>query len=87
MYDFNKCLKYKSTNWGNHTQGISLQKEDMMQMGNNNCQPKLARVITLTNPPPLFINPTTYTSSMFCDPMFPARKAYSADSANTVFGR
>ena len=42
MYDFNKCFKKKKYNWGNHTEGISLPKEDLTQTENKNHQPKLS---------------------------------------------
>ena len=63
MYDFKKCLKKKSTNGEKHNEGIGLHKEDLMQINNENHQPKLARVIALINPYDLSINPTTYKSS------------------------
>ena len=72
MYDFNKCFKKQSTNRENHTEGISLHKDDLMQIENKSHQPKLAQVIALINPSDSFINPTTSTSSLILDPMFPA---------------
>ena len=74
MYDFNKCLKKKITNWENHTEGISLHKEDMIQIKNDSHQPKLARVIAIINPSTPSINPTTYTSSLILDPIFQLMK-------------
>ena len=87
MYNFNKCLKNKITNWENHTEGLILHKEDLMQNENERHKPKLARVVTLINPSASYINPATYTSSMIVDTMFPDRKPCSADSANTILGR
>ena len=34
IYDSNKCFKNQSINWENHTEGISLHKEYLMQMDN-----------------------------------------------------
>ena len=34
MYDFNKYFKKQSTNWENHTEGISLHREDMTKIKN-----------------------------------------------------
>ena len=87
MYNFNKYLKNQSNNWGNHNEGFSLQKEYMMQTNNDNNLPKLLRVITPIYPFALSINPTTYTSILILDPMFPDHKACSTDGKNTIFGR
>ena len=80
------CLKNKIINWENQTEGISINKEDMIQNENESHQPKLSQVIALINPSTLSINLTTSTYSMTLDPMFPARKTCSADSANTILG-
>ena len=86
MYDLNKCLKNKSTNWENHAEIISLYKEALMQINGDNHHPKLARVIALINQSSSSIGPSTCTSSMFLDTMFPAHETYSADSTNAIFG-
>ena len=56
-------------------------------MENDKHRPKLVCVIALGNPSSWFNNPSTYTSSMIIDPLFPDRKACSADSTNTIFVR
>ena len=87
MYDSNKCFKNQTTNWENHNEGISLQKEDLIQNDNASHQTKLAQVLTLFNVSALSNNPTTYTSSIILGTMFPSRKACSDDIINTIFGR
>ena len=86
MYDFSKCLKKKITNWDNHTEGISIQKDNMMKMESNDHHLKLAWVIALLNQSSSSINPTIYTSSIIIDTMFPAQEACSDDSANNILG-
>ena len=56
-------------------------------MDNNSHHLKLAQVIELINPSALSINPTTTTSIMILDQVFPSRKACPVDSANNIFGR
>ena len=58
-----------------------------MEINNESHQPKLARVITLINPSASSINPTSSTSSLILYKMFPADEEFSADNANTIFGR
>ena len=87
MCDFNKYLKKKSTNWENPTEGISIHKEDLIQIKNESHQPKLAQVIALINTSDTSINTTPSISSLILDPMFPPHEACSDDSANTIFGR
>ena len=87
MYDFNKCFKKQSTKWEKHTEGISIQKEYLVQINNDSHQPKIAQVIALINTSASSINPTISTSSLIIDPIFLDREACSADSANTIFGR
>ena len=41
----------------------------------------------MINPSELSINPTTSTSSIILDPIFPYREACSDDSANTIIVR
>ena len=59
----------------------------MAQMKKNSHQKKIAQVVAPINMPAYSTNPTTSTSSMALDPMFISRKAFPADSANTIFGR
>ena len=87
MYDFNKCLKKQSTDWGNHTEVISLHKDYLMQINNESHQPKIERVIPVINSSASFINLTISTSSLILDRMFSAHEVCSAYSANTVIGR
>ena len=54
-----------------------------MQIENESHQPKLPRVIARIKPSDSSINPTTYTSIIILDPMFPDFKACSDDSAKT----
>ena len=69
----------------NQILGISMHEEDLMQMENENHQKKIRRAIAVIDTSYFFITPTTYRYSMIIDPMFPDCKAYSADSANTIW--
>ena len=87
MYNFNKCLKNQSRNWDNHAEVISLYKEDIIQMKCEGNQKNLAQVVALIDHYSSSISPTTSTSIMIIDPMFPDHEACSSDSTNTIFGR
>ena len=74
-----QLFKNPSSNWQNHTEGISLQKEGLMQSQNENNQPKIAQFIALINQYSFSVNIITSTYSMILDPMSPYCKACSAD--------
>ena len=58
-----------------------------MQREGTNIQQKIARFLKLINQSYSYISPTTYTSNMIPDPIFPALKNISANGANIIFGR